>query len=392
MVFDAPGKTFRDDEYPEYKAQRPSMPPELQEQLAPIDHLVKEHDFPILRVEGYEADDEIGTLTRQAVEAGHEVRIVSGDKDFAQLIGPDVRMVDTLRDVVYDTDLVQKRWDVAPEKFIDHLALLGDKVDNIPGVPGIGQKTAASLLQRFGSLDGIYENIDRLKGKQKDSLIEFRDQAYMSRRLATIDTSVPLEIGLDDLKLSQPNTEKINQVYREFEFYSLLSGEQQPQVAEADEQAFTVCTDVNSFNKFITAHSGRLMTVTPAFEQPSHLTGALVGAAVATQDHAAYLPLGESDGSLGESGLQALKLYLEDELKTKVVHNLRDTWCLFSRHGIRLRGVIGDVGVVSGGPRETVASSARPDRQRVPASHGRSAETPDRKRQERKETRRTQTQ
>ena len=208
MVFDAPGKTFREEEYPDYKAQRPSMPPDLKEQLAPIDHLVEEHDFPILRVEGYEADDVIGTLAKQAVAAGHEVRIVSGDKDFCQLIGPNVRMVDTLRDVVYDVELVQKRWGLAPEKFIDHLALLGDKVDNIPGVPGIGQKTSASLLERFGNLDGVYENIEELKGKQKSNLIEFREQAYMSQRLATIDINVPLEVGLDDLTLSEPNTKK----------------------------------------------------------------------------------------------------------------------------------------------------------------------------------------
>ena len=120
MIFDAPGPTFRNQEYPDYKAHRPSMPLDLKEQLTSIDRLVEQHDFPILRVEGYEADDVIGTLTRQAIEAGHEVRIVSGDKDFAQLIGPDVRMIDTLRDIVFDTELVRKRWGVSPEIFIDH--------------------------------------------------------------------------------------------------------------------------------------------------------------------------------------------------------------------------------------------------------------------------------
>lgn len=343
MIFDAPGKTFRDEEYPEYKAHRPSMPPDLKEQLASIDHLVEEHDFPILRVEGYEADDVIGTLTREALAAGHEVRIVSGDKDFVQLIGPDVRMMDTLRDVVYDVDLVQKRWGVAPEKFIDHLALLGDKADNIPGVPGIGQKTSASLLERFGSLDGVYENIEGLKGKQKSNLIEYKEQAYLSRRLATIDTNVPLKLGMDDLKLSEPNTEKINQVYREFEFYSLLSDEEQPPSATSDAQAIVICTEVKAFNEFIAANSEQLMAVTPAFEQPSHLDGALVGVAVANDEEAAYLPLGSSDGSLGKVGLKALKSYLEDESNEKVIHNLRDLLCLFSRHGIGLKGVIGDL-------------------------------------------------
>lgn len=343
MVFDAPGRTFRDDEYPEYKAQRESMPSDLEEQLESIDYLVKEHDFPILRVEGYEADDVIGTLATQALSAGHEVRIISGDKDFAQLIGPNVRMVDTLRDVVYDTDLVQKRWGVAPEQFIDHLSLLGDKVDNIPGVPGIGQKTSASLLERFGSLDGVYQNIEELKGKQKANLIEFRDQAYLSRRLATIDTNVPLDAGLDDLKLSEPNTEKINQVYRQFEFYSLLSDDEQPQSENEDAQKITICRDVKMFQTFAKARADQLMAVTPAFEQPSHLTGEIVGLAVSTETEAAYLPLGASDGSLADEGLQALRLYLQDATQPKVVHNLRDVLCLFARYDINLNGVIGDL-------------------------------------------------
>ena len=343
MIFDAPGKTFRDEEFSDYKAQRESMPPDLKEQLESIDHLVEEHDFPILRVPGFEADDVIGTLTQQALAAGHEVRIISGDKDFAQLIGPDVRMVDTLRDVVYDVELVQKKWGVTPEKFIDHLALLGDKVDNIPGVPGIGQKTSASLLERFDSLDGVYENIEELKGKQKSNLIEFRDQAYLSQRLATIDQNVPLDVGLDDLKLCEPNTEKINQVYREFEFYSLLSDEEQPQTESAAATQITICDDAESLTNFVQGQSGNLLAVTPAFEQPSHPGGALVGVAVSTQSDAAYLPLGEADRTTGDAGLSAVKAFLEDATLKKVVHNLRDVLSLFAWHGIQVSGVVGDL-------------------------------------------------
>lgn len=347
MVFDAPGATFREEEYPEYKAQRPSMPADLKEQLASIDRLVEEHDFPILRIPGYEADDVIGTLTRQAIEAGHEVRIVSGDKDFAQLIGPDVRMIDTLRAIVYDEELVQKKWGVTPEKFTDHLALLGDTADNIPGVPGIGQKGSATLLEKFGDLDGIYEHLDDLKGKQKANLIEFRDQAYMSKRLATIDVNVPLDVTLDELKLAEPNTEKINAIYREFEFYSLLSDEEAPAAEQAAAGSVTICRNVAEFTNFLKSHAATTLAVTPAFEQPSHLTGDLVGVAVATEEEAAYLPLGESDGSLGEKGMNALRDYLEDDSQPKVVHNLRDVWCLFARHKIQLRHTIGDLQLAS---------------------------------------------
>ncbi|MEL6110261.1 MAG: DNA polymerase I, partial [Planctomycetota bacterium] len=347
MVFDAPGSTFREEEYPDYKAQRPSMPGDLKEQLPSIDKVVEQHDFPILRIAGYEADDVIGTLTKQALEAGHEVRIISGDKDFAQLIGEDVRMIDTLRDITFDVELVQKKWGVAPDTFVDHLALLGDSVDNIPGVPGIGQKTSASLLSRFGDLDGVYKNIEELKGKQKANLIEFKDQAYMSKRLATIDTEVPLEVGLEDLRLGEPNTEKINAVYREFEFYSLLSDDEQPQSDASAEVSFTACTDVKPFDAFIKEHGSKSLAVTPAFEQPSHLSGELVGVAFATENDSVYVPLGASKSSLGDDGIAAIKAYLEDPAKPKVVHNVRDVSCLFLRHGIELAGVEGDLTLAS---------------------------------------------
>lgn len=347
MVFDAPGATFREEEYPDYKAQRPSMPGDLKEQLPSIDQVVEQHDFPILRVPGYEADDVIGTLTKQAIAAGHEVRIISGDKDFAQLIGEDVRMIDTLRDITFDIELVKKKWGVAPEIFVDHLALLGDSVDNIPGVPGIGQKTSASLLERFGDLDGVYENIEQLKGKQKANLIEFKDQAYMSKRLATIDTDVPLDVGLDDLKLNEPNTEKINAVYREFEFYSLLSDDEQPQSDSGIEVSYTACSDTSTFDAFVETHGNQTLAVTPAFEQPSHLTGDLIGIAIATEQDAVYVPLGPSAGSLGDEGLASVKSYLEDDSKPKAIHNIRDVTCLLARYEIDLAGAEGDLTLAS---------------------------------------------
>lgn len=162
VVFDAPGRTFRVEKYPEYKAERKPMPDDLRAQLATVDRLVKAHNFPILHLPGYEADDVIGTLAHRALEAGMEVVIVSGDKDFAQLITDDVRMFDSIRDVVYDPELVRKRWGVVPHHFVDLLALAGDPADDTPGVPGIGPKGAARLLADHGSLDGILENLDRL--------------------------------------------------------------------------------------------------------------------------------------------------------------------------------------------------------------------------------------
>ena len=151
VIFDAPGGTFREERYPEYKAQRPSMPAELRAQLDDVDRVVRAFGLPNLRVSGYGADDVIATLTRDALEAGHEVHIVSGDKDFAQLVGDHVRLVDTMRDVTFDAELVRKKWGVPPAQMRDYQALVGDKIDNVPGVPGIGQKTAVTLLERFGT-------------------------------------------------------------------------------------------------------------------------------------------------------------------------------------------------------------------------------------------------
>ena len=204
MVFDAPGKTFRDQKFPEYKAQRPGMDDDLAVQLPWIDKVVRAHNVPIIRVKGYEADDVIGTLALQAEEDGKEVIIVTADKDLAPLVGDNVRLMDTMRDVVYDAELVRKKWGVPPHQIRDYLALVGDKVDNIPGVTGIGAKGAALLLDKYGSLPGIYEHIDELKGKQKATLEAQREQAMLSLELATIDVYAPLPVGIGDLRTQLP--------------------------------------------------------------------------------------------------------------------------------------------------------------------------------------------
>jgi len=222
VVFDAPGPTFRDAKYAEYKAQRPRMPDELKEQLPWITKLVEAHDFPTLSMQGYEADDIIGTLTRRALELGHEVHIIAPDKDFVQLIGPRVRMIDTMRDITYDEELVRKKWGVKPSQFVDLLALEGDKVDNIPGVPGIGAKGAAELLAKYETLDAILEHVPDLKGRTKSALETNRDSAILSRELATIDQNVPLTVDDDALRIRPIDTTRVNALYRELEFFSLL--------------------------------------------------------------------------------------------------------------------------------------------------------------------------
>ena len=229
VVFDSPEPTFREQRFPQYKAQRPSMANDLRVQLPWIDQLVQTYRFPLLRKPGLEADDIIATLALQGAEAGMEVTIIAGDKDLAQMVvdqtaqGGRIRMQDTMRDVTYDEELVRKKWGVAAKAIPDLLAIMGDTVDNIPGVPGIGQKGAAALIAQYGSIDGILANLDALKGKQKTTLEEHREKVREYRELATVESHADLGVSLDALVLTPPDPAEVQSLHQRLEFYSLLS-------------------------------------------------------------------------------------------------------------------------------------------------------------------------
>ncbi|MEO0326728.1 MAG: DNA polymerase, partial [Myxococcota bacterium] len=342
VVFDAPGRTFRDEAYPEYKAQRPAMPGDLRTQLPWIRRLVETHGFPTLSVPGVEADDVIGTLTREALAAGHEVHIISGDKDFAQLVGPHVRMVDTVRDVSFDAELVRKKWGVPPAKFVDYLALLGDKIDNIPGVPGIGQKTAVALLEKHGDLEGILAAAPTMKGKRRETLETYAGQARLSQQLATIDQHVAtVGAGIADLTIPEPDAAAIDGLFKELEFYSLLSGDDAREAAaEGDYAALARLEDAKAY----LAELGPA-AVLPVHTLPSPIHGRLLGVAFAPLSEGGetgrYLPIDGEDG-LGPGALAALAAWAGDAAKAKVTHDARDLLTLLGRQGATLEGVVGD--------------------------------------------------
>ncbi len=347
VVFDAPGKKFRAVHYQQYKANRGAMPEELVGQLALIDRIVEAHDFPMLRVPDVEADDVIGTLTRLAVEAGHEVHIISGDKDFAQLIGNDVRMDDPIREVVYDADLVFKRWAVRPDQFVDWLALVGDRSDNIPGVAGIGRKGASNLLAEHGSLNAMLADPTKLKGRPGKLLVEHKDDALLSRKLATIVTDVPLQMGLADLVIPEPNRERIDALYRELEFFSLLGAPAQPdQLYDPSEVDYGVAVT----DREVTALLGALDPDEPVgllvlHDLPRALVGDLSGVAIAIEPGVVrFIPF---PGRLTRVGGSALKTWLEDPNMPKLTHTARDAWVVLARHGIQLAGVVGDTALAS---------------------------------------------
>ncbi|MCB9592343.1 MAG: DNA polymerase I [Sandaracinaceae bacterium] len=338
VVFDPPGPTFRDEKYPAYKAQRPRMPGELRQQLEWIDKIVEVHDFPTLRVPGFEADDVIGTLTRQAVELGHEVHIISADKDFAQLITDDVRMIDTMRDVTYDPELVQKKWGVPPSSIVDLLALMGDKVDNVPGVAGIGQKGAAKLIETYGDLDGILAHVDELKGKQKTALVEHADDARLSRDLVLIRQDVELPTRIEELVIPEPRIDKIDALYKELEFYSLLTAGDEAKEA-AVEADFAPVKSVADLEALLASFGDAPVAIFSVYELPSFVTGALVGVALSqAPGKARYVPLLAGEGALGEDAVAVLKPWLEDPSRAKVGHDLRDQMTLWRRYGVAIEG------------------------------------------------------
>ncbi|MBX3268633.1 MAG: DNA polymerase I [Sandaracinaceae bacterium] len=337
VVFDPPGPTFRDERYPEYKAQRPRMPSELRAQLPWIDKIVEAHDFPTLRVEGFEADDVIGTLTRQALERGHEVHIISADKDFAQLVGDDVKMIDTMRDVTYDAELVKKKWGVAPGSIVDLFALIGDKVDNVPGVAGIGQKGAAKLLETYGDLDGVLAHAGELKGKQKAALTEHADTARLSRELVQIRQDVELPLAIDALVIPEPSIERIDALYKELEFYSLLTaGDEVEQAAE--EADFGAVRSIAELEALLASFGEAPVAIYSVSEAPSPVTGALAGIALAASPtRARYVPIA-GEGGLGRDALGVLARWLADPTRPKVGHDLRDQETLWLRHGAPIEG------------------------------------------------------
>lgn len=231
VVFDAPGKTFRDDLYAEYKAQRPPMPDDLRSQIEPLHACIRALGLPLLCIDGVEADDVIGTLAHRATEAGRDAVISTGDKDMAQLVNTHITLVNTMKEETLDVDGVKEKFGLPPELIIDFLALMGDKVDNIPGVPGIGEKTALGLLQGVGGgLEAVYADLDKVKTLDfrgaktlPKKLEEHRDQAFLSYRLATIKTDCELPVGLDDLGIAHPDRDALLTHYRELEFKAWLS-------------------------------------------------------------------------------------------------------------------------------------------------------------------------
>jgi DNA polymerase-1 len=223
VAMDSKAPTFRTEIFPEYKANRPPMPDDLPMQIDRIEKILQAMNIPILRMDGFEADDIIGTLSKKAADDGYESLICSKDKDLLQLIDEHISTYDIKTDTITDEKAMVEKMEIMPEQFIDCLALQGDTSDNVPGVPDVGPKTAMEWIRKYGTLENLYKHVDEIKGKRGDNLRKFKDQAFLSKELVTIDCNVPFKIDYDDLKLSKFNNEELTEIFNELGFSRLLN-------------------------------------------------------------------------------------------------------------------------------------------------------------------------
>ena len=370
VIFDAKGKTFRDDIYSEYKAQRPPMPDDLRSQIQPVHDIVRAMGFPLLMIDGVEADDVIGTLAAQATKKGIDIVISTGDKDMAQLVNQHITLVNTMTETVMDIEGVKEKFGLPPELIIDFLALMGDKVDNIPGVPGVGEKTALALLQNLGGINEIYQNLEAVREldfrgakKMPEKLAENKELAELSYLLATIKCDVELELDVEDLVNKPQDKDALLELFTNLEFKSWINelhststtnintlagdGEKITTIpARVEEQNYQTILSETDFQAWLARlKKADIFAFDTETTSLNYLDARIVGLSFAVKaGEAAYLPLthdylGAPEQLSIDHVLSTLKPILEDSTHYKVGQNLKYDRHILLNHGIDLQGI-----------------------------------------------------
>lgn len=374
VVFDAKGKTFRDDMYSEYKANRPPMPDELRVQIEPIHQIIDAMGLPMLIIDGVEADDVIGTLAMEASKLNLPVVVSTGDKDIAQLVDEHITLVNTMTDTTLDRDGVCEKFGIAPDLIIDYLALLGDKSDNIPGVPGVGEKTALALLQGIGGLDSIYDRLDEVaelsfRGAKTTSakLVENKELAYLSYELATIKTDVKLPLGVTELQNASPDQNQLLNLFTEMEFKTWVTDLSSTELTEhviedidssqlsepkaisekiCIQKDYQIIITEDQLDIWLEKLTGAdLLAVDTETTSLDYMEAELVGISFAiAAGEAAYIPfghdyLGAPKQLAKDLVMKRLKPILENPNLKKVGQNLKYDMSVLAQHGIFLAGI-----------------------------------------------------
>ena len=366
VIFDAKGPTFRNEIYSEYKANRPPMPEELREQIEPIQNVIRAMGLPLISISGVEADDVIGTLSEMATAEKRPVLISTGDKDMAQLVNDYVTLVNTMTQVVLDRDGVVEKFGVPPELIIDLLALMGDSVDNIPGVAGVGEKTALALLQNLGSISDIYSQLDRvaelpIRGAKSlgEKLSASKEMAELSYVLATIKTDCELALSESDLRSSSPDTDRLIELYRDLEFKSWLDellslglfadSPAEPVPSQVSDLSVVTITDQAVFDSWLSRlEAAPLFAFDTETTSLNYMQAEIVGLSFAIEPgEAAYVPLAHLnpglEGQLDRDRiLDQMKPLLESDAVKKVGQHLKYDANVLANHGITLRGIAHD--------------------------------------------------
>ncbi|WP_271272190.1 DNA polymerase I [Aliamphritea hakodatensis] len=367
VVFDAKGKTFRDEIYPEYKAQRPSMPDDLRAQIEPIHNIVRAMGFPLLAVPGVEADDVIGTLARQASAQQQATIISTGDKDMAQLVDEHVALINTMTDTYMDRAGVEDKFGIPPELIIDYLALMGDKVDNIPGVPGVGEKTALALLQGIGSIADLYANLDKIadlgfRGSKSMAakLEQHKESADLSYLLATIKTDLELDTAIDEIPVPVTDKDALKELFKACEFKSWIleleegagstavSAAADAIAAPAEVVYETVLEQAQLDSWLKTLEEAELFAFDTETDSLNYMQANLVGLSFAVEPgKAAYVPLAHDYMGVPvqldrNAVLAQMKPLLESDEHKKVGQHLKYDMNVLARYDIELRGVAFD--------------------------------------------------
>ena len=353
MFFDVKGPTFRHEMFDAYKANRPPMPEDLSIQIPYIKDITKGFNIPVIEMSGYEADDLIGTLARKAEDAGFSVIMVTGDKDFMQLVTDKSIIWDPMKEKTIDSDFIKDTYGLEPRQMVDVMGLSGDSADNIPGVPGMGPKTSLALIKTFGSMERLYEQVDTIKKKkQHENLVRHKEQALLSRELVKINDSVPLSFTPEDFKYKAPDSAVLSGLFKKLEFRQL----QQSVIKRADlsKKKYKAVLSIDELSDLISIiETSGLFSLDTETTSKDPMAAELVGLSFSVKaDEAFYIPCAHEYKDAPkqlkrDEVLKMLKPVLENHKLKKIGQNIKYDWIVLKRHGINLSGVIFDTMLAS---------------------------------------------